>query len=208
LGVPAGRLVLVPNGRDPEEFRPAVQPVPRDRPVVAFVGALTEQKRPDRFVELVGALRARDLDFGAVLVGDGPLGPSLSAPARAVAVDMLGARGDVAEVLRGVDVFVFPSLPRGEGMPGVLIEAGLTEVPVVATDVPGVDAIVADGDTGIVVGVDDFTALVDAAAGLLADPDRRRQMGKAARARCLEHFSLETVTDCWREALRPLMAVS
>ena len=167
LGVPAARLVLVPNGRDPDEFHPASDAGTRKIPVVSFVGAFTDQKRPDRFVEVVAALRARGLEFRALAVGDGPLSGSLSPAAAAAGVELLGARGDVADVLKGTDVLVFPSLPLGEGMPGVLIEAGLSAVPVVATSVPGVDAIVADGETGCVVGVDDFDALVDATAGLL-----------------------------------------
>ncbi len=207
LGVSAGRLVLVPNGRDPEEFRPAPEAGPRSVPVIAFVGALTEQKRPDRFVDLVATLRARDLDFRALVVGDGPLGPEISAGARAAGVELLGVRGDVADVLKGTDIVVFPSLPRGEGMPGVLIEAGLSAVPVVATAVPGVDAIVVDGETGLVVGVDDFDGMVGAVASLLADPLRRTAMGRAARRRCSERFSLDVVASDWRDALVPLLSV-
>ncbi len=205
LGVSAGRLVLVPNGRDPEEFRPAPDAGPRSVPVIAFVGALTEQKRPDRFVDMVATLRARGLEFQALMAGDGPLGPEISAGARAAGVELLGARGDVADVLKGTDIFVFPSLPRGEGMPGVLIEAGLSAVPVVATAVPGVDAIVVDGETGLVVGVDDFDALVGAVASLLDDPVRRRAMGQAARRWCSERFSLDVVAADWRDALVPLL---
>ena len=207
LGVPGARLVLVPNGRDPEEFHPLDDASGRPVPVVSFVGAFTDQKRPDRFVEVVAALRSRGLEFRALAVGDGPLSGPLSQPARAAGVELLGARGDVAEVLQGTDVLVFPSLPRGEGMPGVLIEAGMSAVPVVATSVPGVDAIVADGETGCVVGVDDFEALVEATAGLLTDAGRRRAMGTAARQRCLELFSMDVVANGWRAALVPLLGV-
>ena len=73
LGVPAERLVLVPNGRDPGEFRPADITQSRTSPVITFVGALTVQKRPDWFVTLVADLRAMGMDFRALLVGDGPL---------------------------------------------------------------------------------------------------------------------------------------
>jgi glycosyltransferase involved in cell wall biosynthesis len=206
LGVSAGRLVLVPNGRDPEEFRPAADANSRTMPVIAFVGALTEQKRPDRFVDLVAALRTRGLEFRALIVGEGPLGPAIAPGARAAGVELLGARGDVADVLKGTDIFVFPSLPKGEGMPGVLIEAGLSAVPVVATAVPGVDAIVVDGETGVVVDPDDFDGLVGAVASLLADPFRRQTMGRAARKRCSELFSLDVVVAEWRAALVPLLA--
>jgi glycosyltransferase involved in cell wall biosynthesis len=205
LGVRPERLVLVPNGRDPNEFHPEAGAEPRAVPVVTFVGAFTEQKRPDRFVDVVAALRAKGLDFRALAVGDGPLRASLGPAAQAAGVELLGARGDVAEILRGTDVFVFPSLPRGEGMPGVLIEAGLSAVAVVATAVPGVDAIVVDGGTGCVVGVDDFDAMVASVHDLLADPVHRRAMGEAARRHCAERFSMELVARGWLDALLPLL---
>jgi glycosyltransferase involved in cell wall biosynthesis len=205
LGVPGERLVLVPNGRDPEEFRPAEIAPSRTTPVITFVGALTVQKRPDWFVALVAELRALGLEVRALLVGDGPLRQEITPAATAAGVELLGARNDIAEVLRGTDVFVFPSRPRGEGMPGVLIEAGLSAVPVVATAVPGVAEIVADGETGRVVDPDDFESLVKAVASLLDDPLRRRTMGNAARHRCSERFSLDVVASHWRDALLPLM---
>jgi glycosyltransferase involved in cell wall biosynthesis len=121
-------------------------------------------------------------------------------------VELLGSRTDVAEVLRGADVFVFTSLPTGEGMPGVLIEAGLTGLPVVATAVPGVRTIVEDGVSGIVVGVEDVDAMVEATARLVEDSVLRVRLGAAARQRCIERFSLEAVASCWLSFLTPLLS--
>jgi glycosyltransferase involved in cell wall biosynthesis len=174
--------------------------------VITFVGALTGQKRPERFVALVVALRAGGLAFRALLVGDGPLREEVTAAAGPAAIELLGARGDIADVLRETDIFIFPSLPRGEGMPGVLIEAGLSGVPVVASRVPGVAAIVVDGETGVVVDPDDFDELVGAVTALLSDPEQRQAMGRAARQWCTENFSLEVVAAHWRDALLPLLA--
>ncbi|HLM95024.1 MAG TPA: glycosyltransferase [Acidimicrobiales bacterium] len=206
LRVPEERSVLAPNGRDPTEFHPGDPPAPGPVPVVAFVGALTEGKRPQRFVEVVASLRRRGVALRALACGDGPLGPSLVGPAADAGVELLGTRSDVAEVLRGTDVFVFPSLPTGEGMPGVLIEAGLTGLPVVATDVPGVRSVVDDGITGFVVGVDDLDAMVEATSRLLSGPSLRHAMGGAARRRCLERFSLDAVAACWLSFLDPLFS--
>ena len=63
------------------------------------------------------------------MVGDGPLATTLIPLAAAHGVELLGRRSDVPELLRQSDVFVFTSLPTGEGMPGVLIEAGLSGLP-------------------------------------------------------------------------------
>ena len=111
----------------------------------------------------------------------------------------------MAALLSASDVFVFPSRPVGEGMPGVLIEAGLSGLPVVATDVPGVRSVVEDGETGIVVDVEDTGAMVQAVAGLVVDTGRRATMGAAARQRCLDRFSLGAVAERWMGVLAPLL---
>ena len=90
-------------------------------------------------------------------------------------------------------------------MPGVLIEAGLSGMPVVATDVPGVRSVVADGETGLVVGVDDLPGMTAGVSGLLADPARRAVMGRAARDRCVERFSMDAVGTRWEAMLEPLV---
>ena len=73
LGVPADRVTMTPNGRDPDVFRP--RPDGRgDLPVLAFVGALTEGKRPDRFVEAVAALAPVDSGSGPSSSATGPCG--------------------------------------------------------------------------------------------------------------------------------------
>jgi glycosyltransferase involved in cell wall biosynthesis len=204
LGVPPARVFLTANGRDPAVFFPREPGAVPTQPTVVFVGALTAGKRPDRFIDVVAALRARGIQLRAKVIGDGPLYEELIGPAKAVGVEMLGARSDVAALLRQADLLMFPSLPAGEGMPGVLIEAGLCGLPVVATAVPGVSTIVADGETGLVAATDDLGGLVDAMARLLEDHGARATMGQAARARCVERFSLSVVADRWLTILRPL----
>lgn len=205
LHVPATRVTMTPNGRDPAEFRPRDPHGVPSPPLVTFVGALNDGKRPDRFVEVVAALRGRGVDCRAQLIGDGPMRSALEESARRAGVDMLGSRSDIADLLSASDVFVFPSRPVGEGMPGVLIEAGLSGLPVVATDVPGVRTVVEDGVTGFVVDVDDAEAMVQAVADLVDDAELRSTMGGAARQRCLDQFSLGAVADRWLGVLAPLL---
>jgi glycosyltransferase involved in cell wall biosynthesis len=204
FGLPAGAVVVTPNGRDPAVFRPAEEER-GDPPTLVFVGALTEGKRPERFIEVVTDLRGAGHACRAVLVGDGPRRADLEAPAVVAGVEMLGHRSDIAEQLRAADIFLFPSAPAGEGMPGVLIEAGLSGLPVIATAVPGVASVLVDGETGLVVDVDDRAAMVAAAARLLDDPSLRTTMGAAARARCEQWFTLEAVGEAWMRVLEPLL---
>jgi glycosyltransferase involved in cell wall biosynthesis len=210
LGVPRARLLVVPNGRDPNRYRPAPEKIASDSADVRllFVGQLNAGKRPDRFIELVRALREVGLAVCGQIVGDGPMRDSIVGPAATAGIDMLGWCRDVVPMLQQSDLFVFPSLPDGEGMPGVLIEAGLCGLPVVATRVPGVSAVIEDGKTGSVVPVHDFDGLVRATAELVRHPERRLAMGDAARTKCEQTFAMSAVAAKWEELLRNVSAAS
>jgi glycosyltransferase involved in cell wall biosynthesis len=204
FGVPPSRVALAPNGRDPAVFHPDGHGTP-DRPTVLFVGALTAGKRPERFIEVVVRLRDQGAQVRAELIGDGPLRDEVAGPAKRAGIELLGSRSDVDERMRHADVMVFCSRPAGEGMPGVLIEAGLSGLPVVATSVPGVTSIVVDGETGFVCPVEDVAAMVEATTRLVADPALRSAMGRAARQRCVDNFSLAAVAARWLALIEPLV---
>jgi len=205
LNVPREKMALIFNGRDPDVFHPDPSPTRSGDPIVLFVGALTAGKRPGRFIDVVAGLRARGVGLRAQMVGDGPLRDELGDPAKRAGVEMLGHQSDVAGLMAGADVLVFPSLPSGEGMPGVLIEAGLVGLPVVATAVPGVSTIVEDGRTGLIVGLEDVSAMQDAITRLLSNSELRQRFGDAARRHCTAHFSMAAVGKRWLAMLQPLL---
>lgn len=199
-GVPDSALHVIPNGRDPGVYELARQ-TDRKTQRVLFVGHLDEQKRPLLFVSLISELRRRGLDVLGVMAGGGPLHDEVVSRAHPSGIEVLGPRDDVPALLTGADLFVLTSRPP-EGMPGVLIEAGMAGVAVVTTDVPGARDVVVDGVTGLVVGVDDEIGLADAADRLLRDDALRAEMGMAARERCVAEFSLEASAGDWIEVLQ------
>jgi glycosyltransferase involved in cell wall biosynthesis len=202
LGVAPGMVVVVPNGRDPSHYATLPTPPKSDSELrLVFVGQFTPGKRPERFVELVADLRARGIAAEATMVGGGPMLEQLRSVARREGIDLVGSRDDVPALLGTFDVLVFTSVAAGEGMPGVLIEAGLAGLAVVATDVPGVADVVEHGVTGFVVAVDDQRALIESVCQLHGDPDLRSAMGSAARRRCTTHFSLAASAARWRELI-------
>jgi glycosyltransferase involved in cell wall biosynthesis len=202
LGVPEEHLAVAPNGRDPALYRPAELAVP---PLLLFIGHLYPQKRPDLFIEVISRLRDRGHDLQAAIVGAGPLEATLQGPARAAGVKLLGERHDVPELLGQAYALLFTS-SWGEGMPGVLIEAGLSGAPVVSTAVMGVTDVVDDGETGIIVPPDDVEAMAEAVGALLNDRLRRDALGTAARRYCAERFSLEVGAAVWRHCIQDLIA--
>jgi glycosyltransferase involved in cell wall biosynthesis len=201
-------VVVIPNGRDPALFAPGAARSAGGAARLVFVGHLTASKRPERFLEVVRRLRGEGLDVEGSIAGDGPLLESLRGPAAAAGITLLGRVDDVPSLLARSDVMVMTSVPEGEGMPGVLIEGGLAGLPIVTTRVPGAADVIADGESGFVVPVDDLPALVDACGSLVRDPDLRARFGAAARARCEREFSLDASIGKWRELLSSIDARS
>ncbi len=201
LSLRPNRVTMIPNGRDDTRFVPT--PRPAGGPVtLLFVGRLISEKRPQLFVRLLERLRADGYPVSGRMVGTGPMDAGLRDGAAKAGVEMLGWSRDVVPHLQSADIFVFPSAPDGEGMPGVLIEAGLCGIPAVATRVAGASTVIEDRQTGILVDVDDLDGLAHATAELVEQPDRRLAMGVAARRRCEQRFSLEVVAARWDQLLR------
>ena len=201
FGVPSDRIVVIPNARHADDFTPSDARGDSSAAGIIFVGHLDAGKRPDWFVDTVRELKARGTNLDAVMVGSGPLEESLKSAAGDAGIRMLGRRDDVADLLASSEIFVFTSLPPGEGMPGVLIEAGLAGLATVATRVPGAGDVVVDGETGLLVDVDDKTGLVAAVDRLARDQDLRRRMGRAAREHCLNGFTFEATRPMWDDVL-------
>jgi len=114
-------------------------------------------------------------------------------------VRFLGSVPDPSVLLGAADVLVLSS--HTEGLPGALLEAGLTGIPAVTTDVGWVGEIVLDGVTGVVVPPGDHAALGSALKVALADATA---MGAAARQHCLDHFEIGAVAGRWAALLREL----
>ncbi len=110
------------------------------RPVVMHVASFTPAKNHAALIAIAAATIARRPDILFVLVGDGPLRAAVTAAVerRGLApwIRFVGARGDVPRVLAAADLFVFPSL--WEGLPGAVLEALASGLPVVASAIPGI----------------------------------------------------------------------
>ena len=212
IGVPASRITHIYNGVDAACFHPAAAGAGSltalgapdwgpGRCVVGTVGRMQAVK--DQLTLVRAFLRALTLRPDArrflrlVLVGDGPLraaaeGLLTDAGARDLAW-LPGGRDDVPEVLRGLDVFVLPSL--AEGVSNTILEAMATGLPVVATRVGGNPELVGEGVTGQLVPAADPDAMAQALLAYADDPDARRAHGAGGRARVLREFSMEAMVE-------------
>lgn len=207
-GIDRRRIVVIPNAvplsRFPlitREARAAARagwPALRslaEAPCAVVLGSLSAEKRVDLAIHAV----ARLPDIHLVIVGDGPLRSELQqqadeeAPSR---VHFLGTTADSATALAVADVVLVSSIT--EGMPAVLIEAGMSGLPVVSTDVGGVRQIVVPDVTGLLVPPKDLEALTRALRRAVEDPP---PAGEHARAHCAAHFDIDVVAASWDELL-------
>ena len=215
------QLAVVENGiaapqADPAELRRryrAVLGIPQEAAAVGFVGRLAPQKDIQTLLSIADELFRAVPGVQVFVVGGGgdhrylrSLRPPMSEAAWRVAalgeapgepvvwspelpVRVLGSRGDAAELVAAFDAVLLPSLY--EGLPYSLLEAMALGVPVVASRVTGNRDAIEDGKSGCLAPVGDVAEFARAAVSLLTDPERRRAMGSAARARVAAEFTEE-----------------
>jgi len=204
FGVDRRRIEVIPQGAPASRF-PLVTAdarvdarerlgVGRETRVALFLGALSEEKQVGVAIDAVEAMD----DVELLVVGDGPQAASLRARS-GPRVRFLGAHADPRVALAAADVVVLPS--KTEGVPGVLVEAGLSGLPAVASAVGGVPSVIEDGVTGVLVPAGDVASLRAGITRALSEPG----LGLAARERCLAHFSLERLAERWQVVLERAM---
>jgi glycosyltransferase involved in cell wall biosynthesis len=120
-------------------------------------------------------------------------------------VQYLGPRRDIPAILQLTDIFALPSYYR-EGVPRVLLEAGMMKLPLVTTDMPGCREVVRDGWNGRLVAPRDDEALATAIADLVRSPEQRSIMGNHSESHVKEHFSLNQVADAYATIYHRILA--
>jgi glycosyltransferase involved in cell wall biosynthesis len=196
---PAGRAALRRElarryGRDPAE------------PWLIAVAMMRADVKRDSFLLLAEALgRLGGRPWSLFAVGDGPARPAIAGaldarcPGRWVATGQLEPV-EVGALLAACDLYVWPALREAYGL--AILEALAAGLPVVAGAEGGVPDLVADGDTGLLVGDRDPVAFAAAIGTLLDDPDRRAAMGRAAARRVRQRHGRPVARGRLHAALR------
>ncbi|WP_203070482.1 glycosyltransferase family 4 protein [Falsiroseomonas ponticola] len=195
------RATAVLNGRDPARFRPDAEARARLRAELGagdddcVVIAVSRLVRHKGFPELLAAMPATPGNCLLWVVGERlpsdhgeDLEPHFARAAEALGPRLrrLGYRHDIPALMAAADLFCLPS--HFEGLPMSIIEAMLTGLPVVATDIRGPREQVAAEETGLLVPPATVEPLAAALSRLAADPALRAAMGEAGRARALDRF--------------------
>lgn len=170
---------------------------------VLTVGRLTRQKGIPMLLEAAALVRRTHPEARFLLVGpregEGRFAVDAAELERhAPYVTALGPRRDVPALLAAADVFAFPSAYR-EGIPRVLMEAGLAGVPIVATRMPGCGEVVTDDWNGYLTPPGNAHSFAQCIVRLLDDEEVARTMGTRSTAVVRRRFGLESVVDGYAE---------
>lgn len=205
IGVRRSQIQVIVNGVDLEEFSPGVAcrqtlGLPENVTLALFAGDIrTSRKNLDTVLRALVKVPSLHL----AVVGSTEASPF---PAMAESlglnqrVHFLGYRRDIAQLMRAVDLFVFPS--RYEACTLVLLEALASGLPVITATATGGAELVTPECGVVLPDSDDTDALADALSSMMSNPIRMQQMGKAARAVAEQHswnIMAQTYVDLFEE---------
>ena len=204
--VPASRRHVIPYGLDftSMELNPQttllleqIKLRAAGKPIVLALGRHVYYKGFDVLIDAM-----RHIDALLIIGSDGPLRPDLEAQ---VARDQLQEKvwftgripeNELAAYLNACDLFCLPSVEQSEAFGLVQLEAMACGKPVVNTQLfNGVNVVNVDGVTGLTVPVRDSVALAEAINRLLGDDALRQQLGRQARERALQEYSLKAMGE-------------
>ena len=189
---PADRIVSIPTGIDLEHFQPLASPgdkqalrlrlkLPLDAHVIGIVATLRSWKGHRFLIEAFAQLARADVHL--LIVGDGPQRAALEALVAGLQlgprVTLAGNQADVLPWLQAIDVFALPSYAN-EGVPQAILQAFACALPVVTTDAGAIGEVARDGETALVVRMQDAADLARALRRLLADPQLGLELGMRA----------------------------
>lgn len=205
---PRDRFTTIRSGMETDRFAPNPKhrirlreswPFPPDCVIAGTVARLFENKGYDDLIAAMPAAVAACPNLRFVWIGDGPhreryLQRLVELNLRdRVHLTGLIPPADLPSVLAGLDFVVHAS--RWEGLARVLVQALLTELPVISFDNDGAPEVVTPGVTGILVPMGDTQRLGQGMIELATDPDLRRRMGAAGRTACLDRFDWRRMVD-------------
>jgi len=171
----------------------------------AFIGRVTQIKRPDRFLDVVTEIKRRGVPIEFFMAGDGELLENCRKriTSEDLPVKVLGWQNNIEQVLSAADVVVLTS--DNEGTPLSLIQAGMAMLPVVTTRVGSVPEVVLEGITGIITSLD-VQEVADALQRLTNSAELRAQMGASAQEFTLANFGVKRLVSDHEVLYKKLIA--
>ncbi|MBF0280749.1 MAG: glycosyltransferase [SAR324 cluster bacterium] len=214
---PEQKILALPNGVDVQRYCPATTEEKqilktklgfKDKPfLISYTGRFEERKRVIDLIIAWQLIAERFPQHHLVLVGTGEEFESCRSHVNSLnlslQVTFVGEVANVEDYLKITDYYVFPS--RLEGMPNVILEAMACGLPIVSTAIPGIVEVIRDGKCGFLVPPMDASALAKALSTLLSQPERAREIGRAARKEAVERYSFDQLGKRYFEIYQNLL---
>ena len=156
----------------------------------AFIGRVTQIKRPDRFLNVVSEIKKRGIEMNFFIAGDGDQLETCRKRIvnESLPVNILGWQSNIEKVLSAADIVVLTS--DNEGTPLSLIQGGMAGLAVVTTNVGSIPEIVLNGTTGIIT-TTDVQEIANALEKISSDKNYRMLLGTAAKKFTLSNFGVK-----------------
>lgn len=190
----ASKIHIIPNGVNIELFKPGQEYSNR---LVVWTGRFVSEKGLNYLIEAARIVNRQLPDARFLLVGSGPLEAKIAKRVKDLGlpgvVSFTGPleRGEVVQVLKKATVFVLPSLK--EGLPSSILEAMACGVPVIGSDIPGINDVVIDGKNGILVPPRSPELLACSIMMVLKDEGLRKRLGGKARESIVEKHDIAVI---------------
>lgn len=213
-GADPGKVEVIPNGISSDRFETTVDrfaarqglaallslPSLDNVKILSSVGRQVKRKGFDWFIKEV--LPSLDDDVHYVLAGDGPMADDImQASMDSLVSDRVHILGRVPEeylqtIYAGSDLYIMPNIHVPGDMEGfgvVMLEAGLSNLPVIAADIEGISDVIQNGSNGLLLESEDAQAFIETIKTLLADPNRLHALADTSRQTVLNNFNWSTV---------------
>ncbi len=191
----------------PKNYDSLIETLSLRNPSIIAIGKFHRQKGFDILLDAFSQIKDEHPKWSLTILGDGKLRPELERQRDSLGLSdrvyLPGFVNNPLQYLQQADIFVMPS--RYEGFPNALCEAMACGLPVIVSDFrSAVDILVEDGISGIIVPRENIMSLAVAMKNLIANKDRRIQLGLKAK-RISERFELHNIMSQWEECLESIL---
>lgn len=197
------RVFVVHNGIGKVDFIPkktaqnTISKKVGAKPTPIMIGTISELHKNKGLNFLIEAVKDLDEEVSVYIIGDGEEIKNIENKIEELGlqekVHLTGRIDDARTLLKAFDIFTLTSIT--EALPGVILEAGLAGLPVVATRVGGIPEIVENGKSGILVSPYKVKEINTALKYLISKPDKRKEFGKEIKNSVEKNFSLERMIE-------------
>jgi len=210
-GQPAAKISLLPMGVDTQSVGELAAMTTKVPGQLLVVGRLVEKKGIEYLLEALRILRDRGVATGQlVVIGDGPIRAELETKAAGLNVEFRGQRGrdEVHQAIAESEVMLIPSVTAAngdqEGLPVTLLEGAAGRICVIASRLPGIDEVITNDVSGLLVPQRDASALADALERVLGDANLRSHLA-AGIAESVKRFDINVIGEGYNRVLKDII---